>query len=120
MKTYEYQTLILAVHHIMAGGGSSRPSGASFSEIDELPPLKEVYIAPPPPPVQPEISLDPVTLRGRSPEKPKAQPRELAHKAIHEIRGVPPRLLGYSITGAIALILLLGLAIALYIHFQNA
>ncbi len=29
-----------------AGAGASR----SFSEIDELPPLKEVYIAPPPPP----------------------------------------------------------------------
>ena len=25
-------------------------SGPSFSEIDELPPLKEVYVAPPPPP----------------------------------------------------------------------
>ena len=48
------------------------------------------------------------------------QPREVAHKALKEIKGVPPRLLGYSITGAIALILLVGLAIALYIHFQNA
>src|SRR4029077_6443623 len=95
-------------------------ASTSFSEIDEMPPLKEVHIAPPPPPVQPEISLDPVTLRGRSPEKPKAQPREVAHKAINEIKGVPPRLLAYSITGAIALILLAGLAIAVYIHFQNA
>jgi serine/threonine-protein kinase len=120
IETFETQAPSLAVDPLMAEGGPSRPASTSFSEIDELPPLKEVYIEPPPPPVQPEISLDPVTLRGRSPEKPKAQPRELAHKAIHEIRGVPPRLLGYSITGAIALILLLGLAIALYIHFQNA
>jgi serine/threonine protein kinase len=110
----------VAFDPLMAEGGPSRAASTSFSEIDELPPLKEVYMAPPPPPVQPEISLDPVTLRGRSPKKPKAQPRELAHKAINEIKAVPPRLLGYSMTGAIALILLVGLAIAVYIHFQNA
>jgi hypothetical protein len=117
IETFETQTPNVAFDPLMAEGGS-RAASTSFSEIDELPPLKEVYMAPPP--VQPEISLDPVTLRGRSPEKPKAQPRELAHKAINEIKGVPPRLLGYSITGAIALILLVGLVIAVYIHFQNA
>ena len=119
IETFEAQAPNVAFDPLMAEGGS-RAASTSFSEIDELPPLKEVYMAPPPPPVQPEISLDPVTLRGRSPEKPKAQPRELAHKAINEIKGVPPRLLGYSITGAIALILLVGLVIAVYIHFQNA
>jgi hypothetical protein len=120
IETFETQAPSVAFDPLMAEGGRSRAASASFSEIDELPPLKEVYIAPPPAPVQPEISLDPVTLRGRAPEKPKAQPREIAHKAINEIRGVPPRLLGYSISGAIALILLVGLAIAVYIHFQNA
>src|SRR6202022_3177883 len=44
----------------------------------------------------------------------------VAQRAINEIKGVPPRLVGYSITGAVALILLVGLAIAVYIHFQNA
>jgi Protein kinase domain/PEGA domain len=120
IETFETQAPNAAFDPLMAEGGPPRAASASFSEIDELPPLKEVYMTPPPPPVQPEISLDPVTLRGRSPEKPKAQPREVAHKAIKEIKGVPPRLLGYSITGAIALILLVGLAIAVYIHFQNA
>jgi serine/threonine protein kinase len=120
IETFETQAPKVAFDPLMAEGETARAASTSFSEIDELPPLKEVYIAPPPPPVQPEISLDPVTLRGRSPEKPKAQPREVAHKAINEIKGVPPRLLAYSITGAIALILLVGLAIALYIHFQNA
>ncbi len=120
IETFEMQAPNVAFDPLIAEGGPPRAASASFSEIDEMPPLKEVYMAPPPPPVQPEISLDPVTLRGRSPEKPKAQPREVAHKALKEIKGVPPRLLGYSITGAIALILLVGLAIALYIHFQNA
>jgi serine/threonine-protein kinase len=120
IETFETQAPNVAFDPLMAEGGPSRTASTSFSEIDELPPLKEVYVAPPPAPVQPEISLDPVTLRGRSPEKPKAQPREVAHKAINEIKGVPPRLLAYSITGAIALILLAGLAIAVYIHFQNA
>lgn len=120
IETFETQAPNVAFDPLVAEGGPSRAASTSFSEIDELPPLKEVYIAPPPAPLQPEISLDPVTLRGRSPEKPKAQPREVAHKAINEIKAVPPRLLGYSITGAIALILLVGLAIAIYIHFQNA
>jgi hypothetical protein len=120
IETFETKAPNVAFDPLMAEGGPSRAASTSFSEIDELPPLKEVYIAPPPAPVQPEISLDPVTLRGRAPEKPKPQPREIAHKAINEIRGVPPRLLGYSISGAIALILLVGLAIAVYIHFQNA
>jgi len=120
IETFETQAPKVAFDPLMAEGGPARAASTSFSEINELPPLKEVYMAPPPPPVQPEILLDPVTLRGRSPEKPKVQPREVAHKAINEIKGVPPRLLGYSITGAIALILLVGLAIAVYIHFQNA
>jgi serine/threonine protein kinase len=54
METFETQAPGLAVDPLMAeGGGPSRPASTSFSEIDELPPLKEVYIAPPPPPVQP-------------------------------------------------------------------
>ena len=120
IETFEMQAPNVGFDPLMAEGEPPRAASTSFSEIDEMPPLKEVYIAPPPPPMQPEISLDPVTLRGRSPEKPKAQPREVAQKAIKEIKGVPPRLLGYSITGAIGLILLVGLAIAAYIHFQNA
>ena len=120
IDTFETKAPNVAFDPLMAEGGPYRAASTSFSEIDELPPLKEVYMAPPPAPVQPEISLDPVTLRGRSPEKPKSQPREVAHKAMNEIKSVPPRLLGYSITGAIALILLVGLAIAVYIHFQNA
>src|SRR3984893_4321103 len=120
IETFETKAPNVAFDPLMAEGGPSRAASTSFSKIDELPPLKEFYIAPPPAPVQPEISLDPVTLRGRPPEKPKSQPREVAHKAMNEIKSVPPRLLGYSITAAIALILLVGLGIAVYIHFQNA
>jgi eukaryotic-like serine/threonine-protein kinase len=120
IETFDAPTPNVAVDPLMAEGGPSRAASTSFSEIAEMPPLKEIYIAPPPPPAQPEISLDPVSLRGRAPEKPKVQPREVAHKAMNEIKSVPPRLLMYSVTGAIALILLIGLAIAAYIHFQNA
>ena len=37
----------ISVDPMMAEGGSTGAAGTSFSEISELPPLKEVYIAPP-------------------------------------------------------------------------
>src|ERR1035441_2577499 len=43
----------IAVDPMMAEGGSKSSGSVSFSEMTELPPLKEVYIAPPPPPVEP-------------------------------------------------------------------
>src|ERR1700681_3424419 len=46
----------IAIDPLMAEGGSSVRGGTMFSEISELPPLKEVYVAPAPPPapVSPE------------------------------------------------------------------
>ena len=93
-----------------AGGAGTR--GVSFSEMDELPPLKEVYVAPPPvhKPETEEAAepLPSIILRRSEPEKPKIQPREVAQKAIKEIKGVPPQLMMYSISAAVALILIVG------------
>ena len=101
------------------GAGSSRQS---FSEIDELPPLKETYIAPPPPPVsgpaeepQPEtVYIEPV------PEKPKVQPREVARKAVKEIQKTPPKLFMYAIAGAIGVILLIIVGIAFHVRNEDS
>ena len=41
------------------------------------------------------------------PEKPKVQPREVAEKAIKEIKNVPPQLMIYSIAGAAVVILII-------------
>jgi len=95
--------------------------GLSFSEISELPPLKEIYIEPAPPEevAEPE-SADPVKAavfhNGAAPEKPRTPPREVAKRAVSEIKNTPPQLFIYSIAGAAALILLVIFGIWYHIH----
>jgi len=118
----------IAVDPMMAEGGGAKSSGSvSFSEMTELPPLKEVYIPPPPPPapLASAQSAAPATVyqgggRKTRDEKPKVQPREVAQKAIKEIKGVPPQLMGYAIGGAIALILVIGIGVWYYVHSLNS
>jgi serine/threonine protein kinase len=104
------------------GAGASR----SFSEIDELPPLKEVYVAPPPPPPPPDepsphdAAVYATVFKNAPPEKPKVQPREVAKKAVAEIKKTPPKFFMVSIAGAIGIILLIVAAIAWHIHSENA
>jgi len=111
----------IAVDPMMAEGGSKSGGGVSFSEMTELPPLKEVYIAPPPPP--PPVSFQPAPSTStrfsgakKEDEKPKVQPREVAEKAIKEIKNVPPKLMLYALGGAAALILVIGIGVTIYIH----
>jgi serine/threonine protein kinase len=116
----------IAVDPMMAEGGQSRGGGSSFSEISELPPLKEIYAAPDPPPQTqpsaPQSAPSETMFQGdlEKEEKPKIQPREVAQKAIKEIKGVPPRLMLYSIAGAVAVILIIGAALTFYVHSQNS
>jgi serine/threonine protein kinase len=115
----------VAVDPMMAEG-AGRGSATSFSEISELPPLKEIYVeaAPPPPlfPIEPAATHGSTVYREdtKSEEKQKIQPREAAQKAIKEIRNVPPSLMLYSIAGAVALILVIGIGLALHIHNLNS
>jgi eukaryotic-like serine/threonine-protein kinase len=113
----------ITVDPTMAEDESGGSKGTSFSEISELPPLKEVYVAPPPPPpvsYQPKKQAAPaVTMfdgAANDDEKPKVQPREVAEKAIKEIKSVPPRLMLYALAGAGLLILLIGAGMTIYIH----
>ncbi len=111
VETFAPDAPKIAVDPMMAEGEPSERGGSSFSEITELPPLKEVYIAPPPPPPSPVQTAAPTATmfqgKVKEEEKPKIQPREVAHKAIKEIKSVPPRLMLYSIGGAVALILVI-------------
>ena len=93
-------------------------SGKSFSDLDELPPLKEPVFTPPVSELA-ESSLPavPISPRKEKEEKPKIQPREVAQKAIKEISTVPPRLMIYSILGAVGLILVV--AIAIWFHVRS-
>jgi hypothetical protein len=105
----------------MAEEAGRAARGPSFSEMTELPPLKEVYIAPPPPPAADETVPEPVVSSLRpQPEKPKVQPREVARKAVKEIKKTPPKLFLYSIAGAIAVIVLVVGFIAFRIHSENS
>ena len=116
----------IAVDPMMAEGGPGKSAGTSFSDIAELPPLKETYVAPPPPvkaevaPVQPEAPVAPFRNSSRKDEKPKVQTREAAQKAIKEIKGVPPQLYGYALGGAAVLILAIAIGVTYYIHSQSS
>jgi len=95
--------------------------GTSFSEMSEMPPLKEIYTPPPPPPAATEFEAEPaVSLDRTPPEKPKVQPREVARKAVTEIKKTPPKLFLLSIAGAVAIILLVVGIIAYRIHSENS
>ena len=112
----------IAVDPMMAGASAGR-SGVSFSDLDELPPLKEPVFAPPAV-AEPEATEPPKVHQvypkrdsaGKG-EKPKIQPREAAQKAINEIATIPPRLMLFSILGAVAVILVV--AIALFLHVRS-
>lgn len=116
----------IAVDPMMAEGRPAASTGTSFSDIAELPPLKEVYVAPPPPPpveVPPMPAAVPVpkTYRGspKKDEKPKVEAREVAQKAITEIKGVPPKLYMYALGIAGAVILAIAIGVTIYIHGQG-
>ena len=118
------QTPKIAVDPMMADNAPSRGGSVSFSEMTELPPLKEVYIAPPPPqppPFEPQASQSRnSTTYEYEAEKPKVQPREVAEKAIKEIKGVPPRLMVYAIAGAAVVILIIAVALVLHVNTLNS
>ena len=120
MEPLQARTPKITVDPMMAEAGSSQASSTSFSEMTELPPLKESYYPPPSPPPsgfeQPKITST-VYEPGEETEKPRIQPREVAEKAIKEIKNVPPHLMIYSIAGAAVLILII--AVALVMHVNN-
>jgi serine/threonine-protein kinase len=124
VETIEPQTEApkIKVDPMMAEGGQSGGGGTSFSDLDELPPLKEVYIAPPPPPPPDEpvaqAPVAPTVFRGspKRDEKPKVQPREVAEKAIQEIKNVPRQLMLYALGGAAVLILIITVGFTIYVH----
>jgi hypothetical protein len=116
----------IAVDPLMAGEAPSGGSGLSFSEMTELPPLKEVYVEPPAPSAQEfeepvsHSHAAPTVFQHGEPEKPKVQPREIAEKAVKEIKNVPPRLIIYSIAGAAVVILAIAIGLVMHINSLNS
>ncbi|HEX3585414.1 MAG TPA: PEGA domain-containing protein [Candidatus Angelobacter sp.] len=114
-----------AVDPMMAGGGSAGAAPrSSFSDITELPPLKEVRISTPAPEPEPEEAETPAlkpehVYRHIEIEKSKIQVREAAQKAVAEIRKVPPKLALYAVGGALALGLLIVGGLSLLSYFAD-
>ncbi|HEY6338442.1 MAG TPA: PEGA domain-containing protein [Candidatus Sulfotelmatobacter sp.] len=119
----EPQAPKLAVDPMMAEDAPVQAASTSFSEISELPPLKEVVIKPEAPPPPPPPTAATPTIRtmfhdhADGDDKPKVHPREVAQKAIKEVKSVPPQLMLYSIAGAVVLILVV--TIGLWVHIHN-
>jgi serine/threonine protein kinase len=113
----ERQSPRIAVDPMMAESAAGS-SGKSFSDLNELPPLKEPVFAPSvPEPAESSLPVAQISPRKEKEEKPRIQPREVAQKAIKEISTVPPRLMIYSILGAVGLILVV--AIAIWVHVRS-
>jgi len=112
---------------MMAEGSDTSTSRTSFSDVSELPPLKEVRIVektPAPESKAEEVAPDPVAavvFRKSAPEKPKVQVqvREAAQKAVQEIKKTPPKLFVYGVGGAVAVIGILLGGFKLYNYFQD-
>jgi serine/threonine protein kinase len=120
----EVQAPRIAVDPMMAEGGPARGGNVSFSDMTELPPLKEAYTPPPPPPpaFDQAASHAPsvTTYEYEEEEKPKVQPREVAQKAMKEIKNVPPQLMVYSIAAAAVLILIIAVVLVLHVNSLNS
>jgi len=116
-----------AIDPMMAEENDASPAAKvrkSFSEMSELPPLKEIQIpAPPPPSNEPEVAeeLPQVEFRKSAPEKPKIQVREAAQKAVNEIRKTPPKLYMYAlaVTALVIGLIIVGMTISNYMQDRD-
>lgn len=105
----------------------SRPavgSKISFSELAELPPLKEVFvpsISPEPAPEEAEPVQPPQAdaKKKSAEEKPQIPLREVAQKAMAEMRKLPPKLYIYGVGGAVLLIAIIVSGMALHNYLQD-
>jgi serine/threonine protein kinase len=109
----------LATDPMMSEGlmsSAATGQGKSFSDLAEMPPLKEtVYVPPVPETIEPSAAT--VKIYPKKEVKPKVQPREVAQKAMKEITTIPPRLVLFSILGAVGLILVV--AILIFFHVRS-
>lgn len=106
------------------GGAGSSSKQVSFSDLEELPPLKPIDTMPPLPSAPthelqelPRFSMQPRVIKE---EKPKIVTRENARKAVNEIKKVPPKLMLYAVSGAAVVILAVVIGMWMYIHHQNS
>ncbi|MBV9180575.1 MAG: PEGA domain-containing protein [Acidobacteria bacterium] len=117
------ETSTFAVDPLVAERGGSTPQpNKTFSDIDELPPLKQVTLsAAEVAPVEAEIvqGASIAEFKKAGEEKPTIEVRELAEKALAEIRKTPPKLYVFAIAGAVAVIVLIVGTMALHNFYEE-
>ena len=110
---------------MMTEPGQNASKSVSFSDLDELPPLEQVYVAPtapPEPPVEEQLpppetfSLKPRVVKD---DKPQVIKRENARKAVKGIKDEPQPMF-YALSAAVAIILAAVIGIAYHIYRQTA
>jgi uncharacterized cupredoxin-like copper-binding protein len=109
----------IAVDPLMAETAPAADA-VSFSEMTELPPLKEDLV--PASKMYAAIGQSPAlssSATASEAETPKMQAQEVAAKALNEIKNVPPRLMVYSIAGAAVIILIIAIALVLHVNNLN-
>jgi eukaryotic-like serine/threonine-protein kinase len=95
--------------------------GRSFSDVTELPPLKEIYVAQPPPDsAEPEAAIGTLAQIAAPAEKLESSIREAARRALREIAKTPPKFFLYSIGAAVVIILLIVASIGHRIHSESS
>jgi len=97
-------------------------SKISFSELEELPPLKEAFvpsISPDPVPDEATPALPPLSAGKKPAEKQPIPVREVAQKAIAELRKTPPKLYLYGVGGAGLLITIIVSAMAMHSYLED-
>jgi Protein kinase domain/PEGA domain len=93
----------------------------SFSELEELPPLKEAFV----PSISPEPAAEDVPpmlppLPGKKVvEKQSIPVREVAQKAVAELRKTPPKLYLYGVGAAVLLIVVIVSAMAMHNYLAD-
>ncbi len=102
----------------------NQPGGSkiSFSELDDLPPLKEIFVPSisPEPVAEESAPVQPTTGTGKkAADKPRIQIREVAQKAVAEMRKMPPKLYMYGLGGAVLLIAMIVGAMAMHNYLAD-
>jgi serine/threonine-protein kinase len=106
----------------MMAESAAGSSGKSFSDLAEMPPLKEPVFTPPVSEPAELLSTVEQVFPQKNPqkeEKPRFQPREVAEMAFKEISTIPPRLMLYSILGGVGLILVFVIAVFFHVHSED-
>ncbi|HEX4488231.1 MAG TPA: PEGA domain-containing protein [Terriglobales bacterium] len=112
----------IAVDPAMAAPAPGKAT-RSFSEMDELPPMKEAptpQFAPAAEVAEPAQELRQTKFQPQTRDENPKPVVEVAKKAVEEIRKTPPKLFLYAIGAAVLIMLIVIGMIASHIHRENA